>query len=115
MYFNINNISYIFLKHLILNMYFLRIIAFSYITTVELSNSETNIDKILSPQTPESPLNCKEIKPVNSKGNQPRIFIGRIDAEAETPVVWPLMRRANSLEKTLMLKLKAKGEEGGRG
>ena len=54
-------------------------------------------------KTPESPLNCKEIKPVNSKGNQPRIFIGRIDAEAETPVVWPLMRRANSLEKTLML------------
>ena len=53
-------------------------------------------------KTPESPLNCK-IKPVNSKGNQPRIFIGRIDAEAETPIVWPLLQRADSLENTLML------------
>ena len=37
----------------------------------------------------ESPLDCKEIKPVNPKGNQPWIFIGRPDAEAETPVLWP--------------------------
>ena len=36
----------------------------------------------------ESPLDCKEIKPVNSKGNQPWIFIGRTDAEAEAPVLW---------------------------
>ena len=34
-------------------------------------------------------LDCKEIKPVNSKGNQPWIFIGRTDAEAETPILWP--------------------------
>ena len=33
--------------------------------------------------------NCKEIKPVHSKGNQPWIFIGRTDAEAEAPVLWP--------------------------
>ena len=39
-------------------------------------------------KTLESPLNCKEINPVNSKGNQPRIFIGRSDAEAETPILW---------------------------
>jgi len=39
-------------------------------------------------KTLESPLDCKEIKPVNLKGNQPRIFIGRTDAEAETPVLW---------------------------
>ena len=32
---------------------------------------------------------CKEIKPVNPKGNQPWIFIGRTDAEAETPIIWP--------------------------
>ena len=38
-------------------------------------------------KTLESPLNCKEIKPVNPKGNQPWIFIGRIDAEA--PILWP--------------------------
>ena len=37
----------------------------------------------------ESPLDCKEIKPVNPKGNQSWIFIGRIDAEAETLVFWP--------------------------
>ena len=39
--------------------------------------------------TLESPLDSKEIKPVNPKGNQPWIFIGRTDAEAETPVLWP--------------------------
>ena len=48
-------------------------------------------------------MNQKEIKPVNPKGNQPGIFIGRTDAEAKAPVLWPLMGRANSLEKTLML------------
>ena len=37
----------------------------------------------------ESPLDCKKIKPVNPKGNQPWIFIGRTDAEAETPIHWP--------------------------
>ena len=37
-------------------------------------------------QSPESPLDCKEIKPFNLKGNQPLILIGRTDAEAETPV-----------------------------
>ena len=39
-------------------------------------------------KTPESPLDSKEIKPVNSKGNQPWIFTGRTDAEAETPILW---------------------------
>ena len=37
----------------------------------------------------ESPMDCREIKPVNPKGNPLWIFIGRTDAEAETPVVWP--------------------------
>ena len=37
----------------------------------------------------QSPLNCKEIKLVNSKGNQSRIFIGKTDAEAEVPIIWP--------------------------
>ena len=40
-------------------------------------------------KTLRSPLNCKEIKPVNPKGNQPWIFTGRSDAEAEAPVLWP--------------------------
>jgi len=39
--------------------------------------------------TLESPLDCKEIKPGNSKENQPQIFIGRTDAEAEAPILWP--------------------------
>ena len=40
-------------------------------------------------KTLESPLDCKEIKPVNPKGNQPWIFIGSTDAEAEAPNLWP--------------------------
>jgi len=40
-------------------------------------------------KTLESPLNYKEIKLVNLKGNQPWIFIGRTDAEAEAPILWP--------------------------
>ena len=40
-------------------------------------------------KTLESPLGCKEIKPVHPKGNQSWIFIGRTDAEAETPILWP--------------------------
>ena len=46
-------------------------------------------------------LDSKEIKPVNPKRNQSLIFIGRTDAEAETPTIWP--PSADSLEKTLML------------
>ena len=40
-------------------------------------------------KTLESPLDCKEIQPVHPKGNQSWIFIGRTDAEVETPVLWP--------------------------
>ena len=42
------------------------------------------LDKIL-----ESPLNCKEIQPVHPKGDQSWVFIGRTDAETETPILWP--------------------------
>ena len=41
-------------------------------------------------KTLESPLDSKEIQPVNPKGNQPWVFIGRTDAEAEAPILWPL-------------------------
>ena len=40
-------------------------------------------------KTLESPLECKEIQPVNAKGNQPCILIGRTDTEAEAPILWP--------------------------
>ena len=51
-------------------------------------------------KTLESPLDCKEIQPVHSKGDQSWVFIGRNDAEAGTLLLWPLMRRVDSLEKT---------------
>ena len=54
-------------------------------------------------KTRESPLDCKEIQPVHPKGDQSWVFIGRTVAEAETPILCHLMRRADSLEKTLML------------
>ena len=54
-------------------------------------------------RTLESPLGYKN-KPVNPIGNQPWILIGRTDAEAEAPILWPLNARADSLEKTLMLR-----------
>ena len=44
---------------------------------------------VMLEKTLESPLDCKEIKPVNLKGNQPWLFIGRTDVEAEAPVLWP--------------------------
>ena len=44
---------------------------------------------VMLEKTLESRLDCKEIKPVNPKGNQPWIFIGRTDAEAEGPIIWP--------------------------
>ena len=54
-------------------------------------------------KTLESPLDCKEIQPVHLKGDQSWVFIGRTDTEAETPILWHLMWRADSFEKTLML------------
>ena len=50
-----------------------------------------------------SSLDCKEIQPVHPKGDQSWVFIGRTDIEAETPILWHLMRRADSFEKTLRL------------
>ena len=41
-------------------------------------------------KTLESPLDCKEIQPVHPKGDQSRVFIGRTNAKAETPILWPL-------------------------
>ena len=51
-------------------------------------------------KTLESPLDYKKIQPVHPKGNRSWVFIGRTDAEAETPILW---QRTDSLEKTLML------------
>ena len=53
-------------------------------------------------KTLENPLDCKKIKPVNPEGNQPWIFTGRTDAEAEAPLLWPPDGKTYSLEETLM-------------
>ena len=50
-------------------------------------------------KTLESSLDSKEIKPVNPKGNQPRIFIGRTDAEAEALILWPLNAKSQLIGK----------------
>ena len=56
------------------------------------------LEKIL-----DSPVDCKKIQPVHSKGDQSWVFIGRTDVEAETPILWPPDVRADSFEKTVML------------
>ena len=66
---------------------------------------------VIVEKTLERPLDCKEIQPVNPKGNQSCIFIGRTDAEAETPILWPPDVKNYSFEKTLML---GKVESGSR-
>jgi len=48
------------------------------------------LQTVVLEKTLESPLDYKEIKPANPKGNQPWIFIGRTDGEAEAPILWPL-------------------------
>ena len=65
-------------------------------------------------KTPESPLDCKEIQPVHSEGDQPWDFFGRNDAKAETPVCGHLMQRVDSLEKTLILGRIRGRRKGGR-
>ena len=64
-------------------------------------------------KTPGSPLDCKEIRLVNPKGNQSRVFIGKTDVETETPILGHLIRKTDLLEKTLMLgKIEGRRERG---
>ena len=68
------------------------------------------LEKIL-----ESSLDCKDIKPVNPKGNQPWIFIGRTDTEAKAPIFWPPDAESwlTGIRSWCWERLKAKGEEVG--
>ena len=67
----------------------------SHVWMWELDYKESWVSKnwcfrtVVLEKTPEGPLDYKEIKPVNLKGNQSWIFTGRTDAEAETPILWP--------------------------
>ena len=66
----------------------------SHVWTWELDYKESRVSKnwcfwtMVLEKTLERPLDCKEIQPVNPTGNQPWIFIGRTDAEAEAPILW---------------------------
>ena len=66
-------------------------------------------------KTLESPLDCKEIKPLNPKGNKPLIFIGRTDAEAS--IIWPSDLRSQLIEKDPQgwERAKVEGKDSGRG
>ena len=57
--------------------------------TIKKAECQRILWTVVLEETLESPLDCKEIKPLNSKGNQSLRFIGRTDVEAETPVLWP--------------------------
>ena len=94
----------------------------SHVWMWELDYKESWVPKnwsfwtVVLEKTLESPLDSKEIQLVHPKGNQSWIFTGRTDAEAETPILWHLLRRADSFEKTLLLgKIKAgrKGDDRG--
>ena len=86
---------------------------FIYVNTYVMKN--WCIQTMVLKMTLESLLDSKEIKPVNPKGNQPWIFIGRTNAEAEALIFWHMMQRANSLERPWWWEgLKAKGEGGSR-
>ena len=68
---------------------------------------------VVSEKTLESPMDCKEIKPVNPKGNQPWIFIGRTNAE--DPILWPLDVKSWIIGKDLMLgRIEGKRKRGWR-
>ena len=54
-------------------------------------------------KTFENPLDCKEIKPVHPKGDQSLIFTGKVDDEAEAPILWSPDMKSQLLEKTPML------------
>ena len=54
-------------------------------------------------KTLQCPLDCKEIQPVHLKGNQSWVFIGRTDAETETPILWRPHAKSGLMEKTLMV------------
>ena len=81
----------------------------SHVWTWELDHKESWAPKnwcfwtVVLEKTHESFLECKEIQPVHPKGNKSWIFIGRTDAEAEIPILWPPNAKNWLLEKTLLL------------
>ena len=72
----------------------------SHVWMWELDDKESWVPKnwcfwiVVLEKTLDSPLDCKEIQPVHPKGDQSWIFIGRTDAEAETPILWPPVEKS---------------------
>ena len=94
----------------------------SHVWTWELDYKESWVLKnwcfwtVVLEKTLESPLDCKEIQPVHPKGDQSWVFIGRTDAEAETPILWPPDAKSWSFEKPWCWgRLRAGGEGDDRG
>ena len=92
----------------------------SHVWMWELNYKESWVPKnwcfwtVVLKKTLENPLDCKDIKPVNPKGNQPRIFTGRSDAEA--PILWPSDAKSWLIEKPLMLgKIEGRRRRGWQG
>ena len=90
----------------------------SHVWMWELDHKESWVSKnwcfwtVVLEKTLESPLDGKEIKPVHPKGNQPWILIGRTDAEAEVPILWPLDAKNWLIGKKLWCWARWKAEEG---
>ena len=88
----------------------------SHVWMWELDHKEDTVLKnwcfwtVVLEKTLGSPLDIEDIKPINPEGNQPWIFIGRTDAEAEAPILWPPVQSAWCWER-----LRARGEGGNRG
>ena len=93
----------------------------SHVWMWELDHYESWVQKwcfwtVMLEKTLESPLDSKEIRPVNTKGKQPWMFIGKTDIEAETPILWPPDVKSQLIGKTLCWeRLKAGGEGDDRG
>ena len=75
-------------SHSHIRTYYQKVHSFAYMDLC-WQNDISAFQIVVLEKTLESPLGCKEIKPVNHKGNQTWIFIGRTDAEAEAPILWP--------------------------
>ena len=94
----------------------------SHVWMWELDYKESWVPKnwrfwtVVLEKTLESPLDCKKIQPVHPKGNQSWIFIGRTDAEAETPILWPPDAELTHLKRPWCWeRLKVGGEGDNRG
>ena len=74
--------------HLVKDMFFPVVMYGCESWTVKKTEHQ-RIDTMVLEKTLVSPLDCKEIQPVHSKGDQSWVFTGRTDVEAETPILWP--------------------------